>query len=77
MSAVTDAPHRLLLSHFPRSDQQVYRHYIRTSMRRMLYSFDDLGIFSQSGKEIVLTSWGDVLVSAWLNVELGGPDDDR
>jgi hypothetical protein len=64
-------------SELARSDQQVYRHYIRTSMRRALYSFDDLGIFSQTGNEIVLTRWGDVFVSAWLSVELGGLDDDR
>ena len=39
-------------------------------MRRALYSFSDLGIFSQTENEIALTAWGDVFVSAWLSAEL-------
>jgi hypothetical protein len=58
------------------SDQQVYRRFIRTSLHRALYFFDDLGIFSQTKDDIALTAWGDVFVSVWLSVELAEPDDD-
>ena len=53
-----------------RSDGQFYRRWVRSTMRRALYSFSDLGIFSETENEIVLTAWGDVFVSAWLNAEL-------
>jgi hypothetical protein len=54
-----------------RSNGQFYRRWIRATMRRALYSFSDLGIFSETENEIALTAWGDVFVSAWLNAELG------
>ena len=60
-----------------RSDGQFYRRWIRATIRRALYSFSDLGIFSETENEIALTAFGDAFVSAWLGVELGGPDDDR
>jgi hypothetical protein len=60
-----------------RSDEQFYRRWVRSTMRRALYSFDDLGIFSQTKNDIALTAWGDVFVSAWLSVELAKPDDDH
>jgi hypothetical protein len=53
-----------------RSDGQFYRRWVRSTMRRALYSFSDLGILSETENEIVLTAWGDVFVSAWLNAEL-------
>ena len=53
-----------------RTDGQFYRRWVRATMRGALYSFSDLGIFSQTETEIVLTAWGDVFVSAWLNAEL-------
>jgi hypothetical protein len=65
MAAVTDAPHRLLLSHFT------------TWLRAKDREVDDLGIFSQTENEIALTSWGDVFVSSWLSDELAATDDDR
>ena len=40
------------------------------SVHRALFSFSDLGIFSQRENEITLTSWGDVFVSAWLSEEV-------
>ena len=50
-----------------------YRHMIRSTTRHALYRLDDLGIFSQQDNEITLTSWGDVFVANWLNMELGEP----
>jgi hypothetical protein len=60
-----------------RPEYEIVRRVIRSTMRFALYSFDDLGIFSQTENEIALTAWGDVFVSAWLSVELPGPDDVR
>ena len=60
-----------------RSEYEIVRRVIRSTMRRALFSLDDLGIFSQTENEIALTAWGDVFVSAWLSVELAAPDDDR
>jgi hypothetical protein len=60
-----------------RSENEIVRRVIHSTMPFALYRFDDLGIFSQTENEIVLTSWGDVLVSAWLSIELPGSDDDR
>ena len=54
-----------------------YRRLINSSLRRALYHFSDVGIFSQTENEITLTPWGDVFVSAWLSVEIPGSDDDR
>ena len=54
-----------------------YRRLINSSLRRALYHFSDVGIFSQTEDEITLTPWGDVFVSAWLSVEIPGSDDDR
>ena len=54
-----------------------YRRLINSSLRRALYHFSDVGIFSQTENEITLTPWGDVFVSAWLSVEVPGSDDDR
>jgi hypothetical protein len=59
------------------SDYHLIRRMINSSLRRALYNLSDLGIFSQTEKEIALTAWGDVFVSAWLSVELPGPADDR
>jgi hypothetical protein len=53
-----------------RSDGQLYRRWVRNTMRHALYGFSDLGIFSQTENEIALTAWGDVFVSAWLSAEL-------
>ena len=53
------------------------RRLISASLRRALFNFRDLGIFSERKNEIALTAWGDVFVSAWLSVELEGLDDDR
>jgi hypothetical protein len=52
-------------------DSYLYRRLLSTSVRRALFSFSDLGIFSQSENEITLTSWGDVFVSAWISEEGG------
>jgi hypothetical protein len=41
-----------------------------------LYRLSDLGIFLQTENEVTLNAWGDVFVSAWLNVELGESEDD-
>jgi hypothetical protein len=41
-----------------------------------LYRLSDLGIFLQTENEVTLNAWGDVFVSAWLNVELGASEDD-
>ena len=43
---------------------------------QLLESLLDLGIFSQTENEVTLNAWGDVFVSAWLNVELGSSEDD-
>ncbi|HEX6760877.1 MAG TPA: hypothetical protein VF086_21065 [Propionibacteriaceae bacterium] len=59
------------------SDYHLIRRMINSSLRRELYNLSDLGIFSQTEKEIALTAWGDVFVSAWLSDELPGPADDR
>ena len=59
-----------------RSEYEIVHRVIRSTMRRALFSLDDLGIFSQTENEIALTAWGDVFVSAWLSVELEGLDDD-
>jgi hypothetical protein len=59
------------------SDYHLQRRLISSSLRHALYTFSDLGIFSQTENEIALTAWGDVFVSAWLSVELPGSDDDR
>ena len=59
------------------SDYHLHRRLISSSLRHALYTFSDLGIFSQTENEIALTAWGDVFVSAWLSVELPGSDDDR
>jgi hypothetical protein len=58
------------------SAYDLYRSLINSSLRHALYYLSDLGIFSQTQKEITLTTWGDVFVSAWLSVELPGSDDD-
>ena len=60
-----------------RSEYEIVRRVIRSTMRFALYSLADLGIFSQTENEIALNAWGDVFVSAWLSVELPGSDDDR
>jgi len=59
------------------SDYPPHRLLISSNLRRALYSFADLGIFSQTKNKIALTAWGDVFVSAWLRAEVAGPDDDR
>jgi hypothetical protein len=59
------------------SDYHLIHRMINSSLRRALHNLSDLGIFSQTEKEIALTAWGDVFVSAWLSVELPGPADDR
>jgi hypothetical protein len=59
------------------SDHNITRRLINSSLHRALHHLSDLGIFSQTQNEIVLTAWGDVFVSAWLSVELPGSDDDR
>jgi hypothetical protein len=53
-----------------RSEYEIVRRVIRSTMPFALYRFDDLGIFSQTENEIALTAWGDVFVSAWLSIEL-------
>jgi hypothetical protein len=58
-------------------DYPLLRRMISSSLRRALFNFHDLGIFSETENEIALTDWGDVFVSAWLSVELEGLDDDR
>ena len=55
----------------------IIRRTIRATIRRALYSLDDLGIWSQTEKDVSLTPWGDLFVCAWLNEELGPSDDDR
>ena len=60
-----------------RSEYQMVRRVIRSTMRFALYRLDDLGIFSQTENEIALTAWGDYFVAAWLSIELGDLDDDR
>ncbi len=57
-------------------ESHIYRSLINSTLRRGLYHFRDLGILSQTENEIALTSWGDVFVSAWLNIELG-PDEEH
>lgn len=57
------------------SAHQIYRRLFRNSLRRVLYELGDLGIFEQTEREIALTAWGDVFVSAWLGLELERPDD--
>ena len=76
---ITDFTESWLLAPSVRAgpDYPLYRSMISSSLRGMLYNVHDLGIFSETKNEITLTAWGDVLVSAWLNVELGQPDDDR
>jgi hypothetical protein len=54
----------------------IYRRMIRSSLRHSLHHLSDLGIFSQTENEIVMTAWGDVFVSAWLIVELPNSDED-
>jgi hypothetical protein len=49
---------------------------ISSSLRHSLHHLSDLGIFSQTENEIVMTAWGDVFVSAWLSVELPDSDED-
>jgi hypothetical protein len=51
-------------------DSHLYRRLLSESVHRALFSFGDLGIFSQRENEITLTSWGDVFVSAWLSEEV-------
>ena len=51
-------------------DSHLYRRLLSESVHRALFSFSDLGIFSQRENEITLTSWGDVFVSAWLSEEV-------
>jgi hypothetical protein len=41
-----------------------------------LYRLSDLGIFSHTENEVTLNAWGDVFVSAWLNIELGASEND-
>jgi hypothetical protein len=57
-------------------DYAIHRRLITSSLHRALYNLSDLGVFSQMKNEIVLTTWGDVFVSAWLSVELPGSDND-
>jgi hypothetical protein len=54
----------------------IYRRMISSSLRHSLHHLSDLGIFSQTENEIVMTAWGDVFVSAWLSVELPNSDED-
>jgi hypothetical protein len=57
-------------------DYPFLRRMINSGVRRALYNVRDLGIFSETNKEIMLTAWGDMFVSAWLSIELGQPEDD-
>jgi hypothetical protein len=57
-------------------DYPFLRRMINSGVRRALYNVRDLGIFSETNKEIMLTAWGDIFVSAWLSIELGQPEDD-
>jgi hypothetical protein len=54
----------------------IYRRMISSSLRHSLHHLSDLGIFTQTRNEIVMTAWGDVFVSAWLSVELPNSDED-
>jgi hypothetical protein len=51
-----------------RSEQEIYRRWIRSNLGRILFGLSDLGVFSQIDDKISLTAWGDVLVSAWLSI---------
>ena len=57
-------------------DRDFYRRWLRSALGLALYRVSDLGIFSQAENEVTLNAWGDVFVSAWLNVELGAPEND-
>ena len=55
-------------------DRDFYRRWLRSALGLALYRVSDLGIFSQAENEVTLNAWGDVFVSAWLNVELGAAE---
>ena len=57
-------------------DRDFDRRWLRSALGVALYRLSDLGIFLQTGNEVTLNAWGDVFVSAWLNVELGASEDD-
>jgi hypothetical protein len=57
-------------------DRDFYRRLLRSALGLALYRLSDLGIFLQTENEVTLNTWGDVFVSAWLNVELGASADD-
>jgi hypothetical protein len=57
-------------------DRDFDRRWLRSALGVALYRLSDLGIFLQTENEVTLNAWGDVFVSAWLNVELGASEDD-
>jgi hypothetical protein len=59
-----------------KSEQDMFRRWIRSNLRRILFGLSDLGVFSPIGNKISLTAWGDLLVSAWLNIWMDVFDDE-
>jgi hypothetical protein len=59
-----------------RSEQDMFRSWIRSNLRRILFGLSDLGVFSRIEDKISLTAWGDLLVSAWLSIWMGELDDE-
>lgn len=57
-------------------DRDFDRRWLRSALGVALYRLSDLGVFLQTENEVTLNAWGDVFVSAWLNVELGASEDD-
>jgi hypothetical protein len=54
----------------------MFRRFVSSSLRRILFGISDLGIFAERDNEITLTAWGDLLVNTWLGFWLDESEED-
>jgi hypothetical protein len=60
-----------------RMSDQMFRRFVSSSLRRILFGISDLGIFTERDNKITLTAWGDLLVNTWLGFWLDEPEDEE
>jgi hypothetical protein len=55
----------------------MFRRFVSSSLRRILFGISDLGIFAERDNEITLTAWGDLLVNTWLGFWLDESEEEK